>query len=123
MYAIRQIQTVENGKVVVQLPADFSASQVEVIVLPVPGVNGATQQTHDEGIVAIYNILAMDTAHLNQEQRKAYQRTCTLLQEWLQTRKAPLYGAFAGLVEIADDFDAPLPDEIADLFYQDNLEV
>lgn len=35
MYAIRQIQTVENGKVVVQLPADFPAGQVEVIVLPV----------------------------------------------------------------------------------------
>lgn len=115
MYAIRQIQTVENGKVVVQLPADFPASQVEVIVLPVSATNGMTQQGHDEEITAIYNILAMDTAHLNEEQRKAYQRTCTFLQEWLQTRKSPLYGAFAGLVEIADDFDAPLPEEIVDL--------
>jgi hypothetical protein len=40
MNAVRQILKVENHRVTVQLPADFAAEEVEVIVLPAktPGV-------------------------------------------------------------------------------------
>jgi hypothetical protein len=122
MYAVRQIQKVENGKVVVQLPDDFPVDQVEVIILPAQAVSDQPAEKQDEGVESIKYFLNMDTSNLNEEQLEAYQRTCELLREWLVTRKSPLFGAFAGLVEISDDFDDPLPDEILDLFYEGNLE-
>ena len=35
MQAIRSIYTVENGKLVIELPASFQHTEVEVIILPV----------------------------------------------------------------------------------------
>jgi hypothetical protein len=119
MIAVRQIVKVENHQVTIDLPADFPAQEVEVIVLPAP-VKGASNGV-DQAAAAIQRILSWDTSTYTEEQKAAYARTAAILRKWLQTRQTPFLGAFSGLVTIADDFDAPLPDEIIDLFYADNL--
>lgn len=48
MNAIRQILKVENHRVTVELPADFAAEEVEVIVLPAEVMKAVVKQ-HDVG--------------------------------------------------------------------------
>lgn len=47
MNAIRQIQRVRSGQVTIQLPADFEAHQVEIIILPLDEKNDGAQNLRD----------------------------------------------------------------------------
>ena len=122
MYAIRQIQQVVDGKIVVQLPDDFPATQVEVIVLPAKSENGieytALTPDEDQSDEAIQHFLALDISHFTEEQRKAYQRTCEILRKGRRPDEPRIFGAFEGLGWMADDFNT-LPDEELALFYTD----
>ena len=114
MQALRQFHTAENGTITIQLPADFPTGEVEVIVLPKqPTVNGNHAEP-DEGQRAIQQFLTMDTSHFTPEQVKAYERTSVLLRKGRNPSDPPIFGLFAGLIEVSEDFDAPLPDDIID---------
>ena len=122
MEAVRQIHKVQNGAITVHLPADFPTDEVEVIVLPVQHMqNGlyhdAESTSQSDYDVAVQRFLMMDTAHFTEVQMAAYARTCGLLQRGRVPGEPPVFGIFEGLIEIADDFDAPLSDDILDLFY------
>jgi hypothetical protein len=124
MYAVRQIQQVENGKVVVQLPADFSATRVEVIILPAESVSqtgsGSSPSEDEQGKAAIQHFLTMDTSHFTEEQRKAYERTAEILRKGRKPNEPRIPDLFAGLVQVASDFNEPLPDDLLRYFEGDN---
>ena len=44
-------------------------------------------------------------------QREAYEHACEVLQQRQEADMSRILGLFAGLGEISEDFDAPLPDE------------
>ncbi|MFN8486293.1 MAG: hypothetical protein U0350_01795 [Caldilineaceae bacterium] len=116
MYAIRQIQTIENGQVIVQLPDDFPATQVEVIILPVPATDADT--TEQEPIESVFQrFLSLNKTNFTDEQQLAYQRACMILRKGRQPHEPRVFALFTGLVSTTADFDEPLPDEIIDLFY------
>jgi hypothetical protein len=117
MYAIRQIQAIENGKVVVQLPDDFPADQVEVIILPAQTVNGAAYPKQNQANQALQRFLALDITHFTSDQQTAYQHACAILRKGRQQDEPRIFGLFAGLVTSSADFDTPLPDEIIALFH------
>jgi len=117
MYAIRQIQAIENGRVVVQLPEDFPAGQVEVIILPVQTANGLAYPKQGEANQALQRFLTLDTEHFTSDQQTAYQRACTILRKGRQQDEPRILGVFTGFVTSSADFDAALPDDIVDLFY------
>lgn len=112
MYAIRQIQKVQGRTVTVELPPDFPADRVEIIVLP-------AEPTEVEDLLepAVQAFLKLDTSGFTEEQRAAYER----VKEHIRRGRAPdeprILGLFEGIVTVADDFDAPLPSEIEDLFW------
>lgn len=117
MYAVRQIQQVENGQVIIHLPADFTATRVEIIILPVEPTNGHSDPPLVESPnEPLQQILTWDTSNFDAEQLKAYQRLCEIARKW-KPGDPPVFGAFEGLVKISDDFNDPLPDDIIDLFY------
>jgi len=117
MQAVRQFHTAENGMITIQLPADFPTNEVEVIVLPKQPTENGVYTEPDEGQAAIQQFLTMDTSHFTPEQRKAYERTCSLLRKGRKPDEPRILDLFAGLIEVAEDFDAPLSDDIIDLFY------
>lgn len=112
MQAVRQYAQVVDRKVTIDLPADFAVEQVEVIVLP------AEQATTDQSPSldpAIQSFLALDTSSFTPKQKEAHARASAILRKGRQADEPRILGIFAGLVEISDDFDDPLPDE--DLWY------
>lgn len=119
--ALREIHKVENGKVTIHLPADFPAEQVEVIVLPARPVNGMAVHPYTEDPIEtaaiIQSFLGMDTSHFTPEQHKAYERTCVILRQSRKPDEPRILGLFTGLINMADDFDGPLPDDLLSLFY------
>jgi len=116
MYAVRQIQHVQNGTVVVQLPKGFPSQSVEVIILPIQQtITSPNAVKQNEAQVAIHDFLTMDTSHFTPAQQQAYTRSCALIQQGRRPDEPRILGLFAGLGEIADDFNDPLPDE--DLFW------
>lgn len=120
MQALRQFHKPENGIITIHLPADFAADEVEVIILPkAPVMNGVYPKTNDVK-QAIQSFLSINTSYLTLEQQNAYQRTCALLQEGRRPDEPRMFGLFAGLIELSDDFDR-LSDEDLDLFYADNI--
>jgi len=117
MIAVRQFHMVENGVITIELPADFPTGEVEVIVLskqPAPPVEVTPL---DEGQAAIQQFLTLDTSHFTPQQLAAYQRTCALLRKGRKPDEPRILDLYAGLVEAPEGFDAPLPDDIVDLFY------
>jgi hypothetical protein len=120
MQALRQFHKPENGVITVQLPADFDADEVEVIILPKAPVTNGAYHKQNEIEQAIRSFLSLDTSRLTPEQLKAYQRTCILLQKGRHPNEPRMFGLFAGLVEVSDDFNT-LADEEIDLFYTDNI--
>lgn len=117
MQALRQFHTAKNGTITIQLPADFPTSEVEVIVLPKQPAKNGHHAEPDEGQAAIQQFLTMDTSHFTPEQVKAYERTSALLRKGRTPDEPRILDLFAGLIEVSEDFDAPLPDDIIDLFY------
>jgi len=116
MQAVRQFHKVTNGSITIQLPVDFPADEVEVIILPKQmAVNGSTQEL-DAVQEARQSFLNIDTSDFTPEQMGAFVRSC----KRVLTHKpgdSRLFGLYEGLIWVADDFDAPLPDDIVDLFY------
>ncbi|MEZ4705708.1 MAG: hypothetical protein R3A44_00800 [Caldilineaceae bacterium] len=115
MQALRQFHTAKQGTITIQLPVDFPTTEVEVIVLP-KTVEGIGDQ-QDKRQAALQSFLTMDTSHFTPEMQVAYTRTCTQLRQTDNPEAQPTLGLFEGLIETADDIDAPLPDEIVALFY------
>ncbi len=114
MYAVRQVLRVEDNKIVLDL-SDFPTEYAEVIVLPAKAgdwdTNGELSSAESTTEQTIRAIQALDTSRLTEAQRSARERTLTLLAEKPQPGAPRRLGIFDGLVEIADDFNDPLPDE------------
>ncbi|MBI3958120.1 MAG: hypothetical protein HY328_04865 [Chloroflexi bacterium] len=108
MQAIRQIAQVVGRRVTIDLPASFVAEQVEVIVLP---AEEAVLPQTEPLAPAVQEFLALDTTAFSPQQRAAYERASTLLRRGRRPDEPRILGIFAGLVEVADNFDAPLEDE------------
>lgn len=108
MQAVRQYARVVDRQVTIELPADFAAEQVEVIVLPVEQVSHSAEMQTDP---AVAEFLALDTSAYSTSQLAAYERASALLRRGRASDEPRILGIFAGLVEVADDFDAPLADE------------
>lgn len=118
MQFIRQIRKVRDRTLVIQLPDDFPAEDVEVIVVPVSESDTSVWVATDETshlLTAIARFLTRDTSHLTETERRAYNHLRDVLKQGRHSHEPPILGLFADLVEIADDFEAPLPDE--DLFW------
>lgn len=116
MEAVRQFHKVTNGTITIALPVDFPADEVEVIILPKQTMVNGHRQEPDKLEQARQSFLNMDTANFTPEQMQAFVQSC----KRVLTHKpgAPgLFGLYRGLIWVADDFDAPLPDDIIDLFY------
>lgn len=134
MNAVRQIHKVQNGSIVVQLPQEFEADEVEVIVLPVTANGTAANGSFRKSAVglsssedadrngdadywrSVARILAMDTSEFSEAKKKAFQRTSEILLRGPRQGRLSALGAFAGLVTMSDDFDEPMED-FEDLFY------
>ena len=134
MNAVRQIHKVQNGRVTVQLPQEFEANEVEVIVLPMEATGsftngsanqpdaqlarkqGANMDGNADYWRSVARILAMDTSEFSEEKMKAFRRTSEILLRGPQQGRRSALGAFAGLVTMSDDFDEPMED-FEDLFY------
>ena len=114
MNILHQIYPVKGRKIIVELPESFSATSAEVIILPFTQPDSRhtiRAPANDEKTAVIHQFLTRDTTHFTAGQKEAYQRICQRLQQ-NQTADLPrLAGLFAGLIQVADDFDAPLPDE------------
>jgi hypothetical protein len=117
MYAIRQMQTIKDGKIVVSVPVDFApTNRVEVIILPAPVVNEELALTAADRQSTFQNFTNLDTSTLTSQQKIAYQSACAILDKGRQQSEPRILGLFAGLVTISADFDAPLPEDVFDLF-------
>jgi hypothetical protein len=105
MQAIRQIVQVVDRRVTIELPEDFAGQQVEVIVQatqpPVSGEDAALAP-------ALRSFLELDTSAYTPAQREAYTRVVAQIHRGHQPGEPYPLGLFAGLVEVTDDFDAPL---------------
>ena len=73
MIAIRQIQKVKSGTITVQLPADFQAQEVEVIILP---LERPASVTHDLRA----KLLAAPT--LTKEELQEYEKVREWMNQW-----------------------------------------
>lgn len=120
MEAVRQFHKVTNGTITIQLPVDFPAEEVEVIILPKQTVVNGHGDEHDAMQQILQSFQNIDTSTFTSEQLQAFNRTCMLLRKGRQLNEPRQFGLFAGLVEIADDFN-DLPEDYIDLFYADNL--
>lgn len=105
MQAIRQIKQVSNGSITVQVPHGFSANKVEVIVLPV--------QPHDvESEFADLAALVESAMSVSgPEQESALRSILEVIAKGRTADEPRILGLFEGLVQVSDDFDAPLSDE------------
>jgi hypothetical protein len=116
MQIIRAIQKVEDGKVVLKLPAEFAGEDVEIIVLPVRSITESPMfPTKVESGKAIQRFLQIDTSGFTQKQLDAYHHADEQIRKGRKPGEPRILGLTGGLVELAEDFNDPLPDE--DLFY------
>lgn len=115
MNILHQIYPVKDQKIVVNLPDSFSATSAEVIVLPLPQAQSpqilGQAIDRSEQTAVIRQFLARDITQFTIEQKEAYHQICQMLQQKLMTDSPRIPGLFAGFVQVADDFDDPLPDE------------
>jgi len=116
MQALRQFHKPENGVITVQLPANFDADEVEVIILPKAAVTNGVYHQADHVKRAIGHFLSMDTTDFTSAQLQAYQQNCERLRVY-QPGGMPIYDLYKGLVEFSTNVAEPLPDDITDLFY------
>lgn len=65
----------------------------------------------DEVEAEIGRFLSQDVSQWTPEQQAAFARTKAMVLNGRQPDEPRILGLFAGLVEVSDDFDAPLPDE------------
>lgn len=118
MQVVRQIQKVLDRTLLVHLPMDFQAEHVEVIILPVQLQRGERsaepfpgRQNNHEVSAAIDDFMAAAPVYVTDDERAAYDRVCAVLRHGRRADEPRILGLFAGLLQISDDFDAPLADE------------
>lgn len=114
MQVIRTIQKVEHGKIVVDMPAEFAGEDVEVVVFSVRD-SGDSALQHGALNDVIQRFLQVDTSSFTSKQLEAYHRAYEQLRKGRRSDEPRILGLTGGLVELAEDFNRPLPDE--DLFY------
>ena len=115
MQVIRTIQKVENGKVIVDLPAEFAGEDVEVIVMSMRGSGDSATQSELATDNALERFLQIDISSFTSQQLEAYHHAHEQRRKGRRSDEPRILGLTGGLVELAEDFDGPLPDE--DLFY------
>jgi hypothetical protein len=108
MQAIRQFAQVVDHRVTIDLPTDFVAQQVEVIVLSAEKAVDSRPSPHDPTVQAF---MKLDTSTYTPEQKAAYDRVVAYIRRGRKAGEPYPLGLFAGFVEVADDFDDPLSDE------------
>jgi hypothetical protein len=118
MQIIRTIQKVEGGKVTLNLPAEFAGEDVEIIVLPLRAVSEPDKPTEKEVGDAIQRFLQIDTSSFTPKQLESYRHAYEQLRKGRCADEPRTLGLTGGLVELAEDFNGPLPDE--DLFYNED---
>lgn len=118
MQVVRQIQKVLDRTLLVHLPMDFQAEHVEVIILPVQLQReersiepSSGRQNNHEASTAIDDFMAAAPIYTTDDERAAYDRVCAVLRHGRHADEPRILGLFAGLLQISDDFDAPLADE------------
>lgn len=116
MQALREFHKPTNGLLTIQLPANFTDDEVEVIILSKATATNGSHQAENKIDQAMRHFLTMDTSNFTDEQLRAYRQNCERLRAY-QPGGPPLYDLYKGMVHLADDYDAPLSDEIIDLFY------
>lgn len=62
------------------------------------------------------SFLKMDTPNFTSEQLQAFVQSCKRVLAY-NPGDRQLWGLYQGLIEVAADFDAPLPDDFVELFY------
>lgn len=112
MRAVRQFAQVVNNRVTIDLPSDFATGQVEVIVLSAAEAVEGRLPPHNPAVRAF---MKLDTSTYTPEQKAAYDRVVAYIRRGRKAGEPYPLGLFAGLVEVSDDFDDPLPDE--DIWY------
>lgn len=73
MIAIRQIQDVKSGAVKINLPADFHAKKVEIIILPIEESTNGEQSLQD---------LLLDAPTLTDDELYEYERVRDWMSQW-----------------------------------------
>ena len=73
MVAIREIREVKSGIVTVELPADFKAKQVEIIILPINDSANGTQDLRE---------LLLAAPTLNHDGLKEYEKVREWMSQW-----------------------------------------
>ncbi|MDD2717290.1 MAG: hypothetical protein PHW04_15480 [Candidatus Wallbacteria bacterium] len=73
MQAIRTIKTIKNGSFTIDLPADFTAKKVEVIVLPLKGGKNGNSKSIRETL--------LNGPHLTDKDMEEYNS----MKKWLET--------------------------------------
>jgi hypothetical protein len=67
----------------------------------------------DEVEAEVGRFLSLDVSQWTAAQQQAYAQAKQAIQNGRQSNEPRILGLFSGLIEISDDFDAPLPDEAA----------
>ena len=70
MKAIRKIEEVKSGSVTIDLPADFNAKKVEIIVLPIEDSENGRQSLQD---------LLLEAPTLTEDELQEYQK----VRDWM----------------------------------------
>jgi hypothetical protein len=115
IHAIHQVLPIKDRKIVVKLPDDFPAGHAEVIVKPALSATlGSSTISYDEDLEQDLDLFwSLDTTDFSPRQMQAYERLQALLRKRQSPHESRELGLFREFVRIADDFDAPLPDEDA----------
>jgi len=115
VHAIHQVLPIKDRKVVIYLPDDFPAGNAEVIVKPATSsafipASISPDEDLEQGLDLFWSL---DISDFSSRQREAYMRLKALLRKRQGSHEPRELGLFREFVHIADDFDAPLPDEDA----------
>jgi hypothetical protein len=73
MVAIRKIQDVKSGAVIIDLPADFHARKVEIIILPIEESSDGEQNLQD---------LLLEAPTLTDGELQEYERVRDWMSQW-----------------------------------------
>lgn len=73
MKAIRKIEDVKSGSVTIDLPTDFHAQKVEIIVLPIEDSDNGRQSLQD---------LLLEAPTLTEDELQEYQKVRNWMSQW-----------------------------------------
>ncbi|MDQ4078481.1 MAG: hypothetical protein M3220_19830 [Chloroflexota bacterium] len=114
------VEVMDEGKVELRVPFP-RGSRVTVFVIEeddsssVPVEAEQSREGPDRPMEStsegVHRFLSRDVSSFTEQQREAYARVRSLILHGRSPNEPRILGLFEGLVEVADDFDAPLPDE------------